>query len=137
MVPYKILDAYALMAFFEDEPGANFVRGLLVEAESGNIKLAMTVVNLGEIWYSIARAVSAAQADVFIQEIRGMSIEIVDAHWPLTHQAAIYKSKGGISYADCFAAALARLRDAELVTGDPEFKKLGDEITMVWKHGNG
>jgi ribonuclease VapC len=135
MIPCKILDAYALIAFFEDEPGANFVRELLVEAESGNVKLAMTVVNLGEIWYSIARAVSAAQADIFVQEIRGMSIEIVDADWPLTHQTAIYKSKGGISYADCFAAALAKLREAELVTADPELKKLGNEITIVWENG--
>jgi ribonuclease VapC len=133
MTPKKILDAYALIAFFEDEPGANFVRGLLVEAESGKIKLAMAVVNLGEVWYSIARTVSAKQADLCIQEIRRMSIEIVDANWALTHQAAIYKSKGGISYADCYAAALAKLREAELVTADPEFKKLGNEITTVWE----
>ncbi|MDP2975514.1 MAG: type II toxin-antitoxin system VapC family toxin [Anaerolineales bacterium] len=132
MTATKILDTFALIAFFEDEPGADFVRELLLEAESKNIKLAMTVVNLGEVWYSIARTVSAEQADATVQEIRGMSIEIIDADWKLTHQAAIYKARGGISYADCYAAALAKLRKAEVITGDPEFQKLKDEVTTAW-----
>ncbi|MDP3184617.1 MAG: type II toxin-antitoxin system VapC family toxin [Anaerolineales bacterium] len=132
MTATKILDTFALIAFFEDEPGADFVRELLLEAESKNIKLAMTVVNLGEVWYSISRTVSPEQADATVQEIRGMSIEIIDADWKLTHQAAIYKARGGISYADCYAAALAKLRKAEVITGDPEFQKLKDEVTTAW-----
>lgn len=132
MTVTKILDTFALIAFFEDEPGADFVRELLLEAESKNIELAMTVVNLGEVWYSIARTVSAEQADATVQEIRGLSIEIINADWKLTHQAAIYKARGGISYADCFAAALAKLRKAEVITGDPEFQKLKDEVTTAW-----
>ena len=132
MTVTKILDTFALIAFFEDEPGADFVRELLLEAESKNIKLAVTVVNLGEIWYSIARTVSPEQADATVQEIRGMSIEIIDADWKLTHQAAIYKARGGISYADCYAAALAKLRKAEVITGAPEFQKLKDEVTTAW-----
>jgi predicted nucleic acid-binding protein len=132
MTATKVLDTYALIAFFEDEPGADFVRSLLLEAESGSLKLAMCVVNLGEIWYSIARTVSPAQADALIEEIQGMSIEIVDADWKLTYQAAIFKSKGGLSYADCYSAALGKLRQAELVTDDPEFQKLKGEITTAW-----
>ena len=129
----KILDAYALIAFFEDEPGANFVHQLLIEAASGEIQLAMCVVNLGEIWYSIARTVSPEQADAIITEIQGMSIEMVNADWELTHQAAVFKSMGGLSYADCFTAALGKLRQAEIVTGDPEFQKLAGEIKTIWQ----
>jgi ribonuclease VapC len=135
MAALKILDAYALIAFFEDEPGADFVRGLLLEAESGGLKLAMSVVNLGEVWYSVARSVSPERADAIIEDIRGMPIEIVDAGWPLTYQAAIYKSKGGLSYADCFGAALAKLLQAEIITGDPEFRKLAGEISTTWSVG--
>lgn len=132
MAATKILDAYALLAFFEDEPGADFVRSLLLEAESGSLKLAMCVVNLGEVWYSVARTVSPAQADALIEEIQGLSIEIVDAGWKLTHQAAIFKSTGGLSYAGCYTAALGKLRQAEVVTGDPEFQKLRGEINTAW-----
>ncbi len=129
----KILDAYALIAFFEDEPGADYVRELLLEAESSRLQLAMCVVNLGEIWYSVARAVSPQQADAILDEIRTLSIEIVDADWPLTYQAAIYKARGGLAYADCYAAALAKLRQGEVVTGDPEFSRLAGEITISWR----
>lgn len=132
MTPVKIMDAYAMIAFFEDEPGADFVRRLLLEAESGSLELAMSVVNLGEVWYSVARAVSPEQANAIIDEIQGMSISIVDADWPLTRQAAVYKSRGGLSYVDCYTAALGKLMRAEVVTGDPEFKKLKGEITIVW-----
>ena len=127
-----VLDSYALMAFFEDEPGADFVREVLLEAEDGGTKLLMSVVNLGEVWYSIARTNSAEIADQYAQEIMGMAIEIVEADWELTHQAAAFKANGNISYADCFAAALAKIHKAELITGDEEFKVLGDEIKISW-----
>jgi ribonuclease VapC len=128
----KVLDAYALMAFFEDEPGADLVRGLLLKAEESDLKLLMSVVNLGEVWYSIARATSPDTADQYIQEINGMAIDIVDADWPLTHQAAVFKANGKLAYGDCFAAALAKNRKAELITGDTEFKALEGEIKISW-----
>jgi|SRR5215216_6308598 len=128
----KVLDSYALMAFFEDEPGANFVRGLIHKAVESDTNLLMTVVNLGEVWYSIARTNSAETADQYIHEIKGLGIEIIDVDWALTRQAAAFKVNGNISYGDCFAAALAKLKKAELVTGDKEFKSLDGEIKIFW-----
>ncbi|HET9588026.1 MAG TPA: type II toxin-antitoxin system VapC family toxin [Anaerolineales bacterium] len=128
----NVLDSYALMAFFEDEPGADFVRGLLLKAEESSGDLLMSVVNLGEVWYAIARTNSAEIADQYIDDIMGMAIEVVDADWQLTRQAALFKANGNISYADCFAAALAKARKAELVTGDKEIKVLQDEIKISW-----
>ena len=95
------MDAHALMTFFLDETGADTVRDVLLQAQAGHVTLAMSVVNLGEIWYSITRAVSPATADQYIQRIRGMAIEIVDANWQITLQAAVFKAYGNISYADC------------------------------------
>jgi predicted nucleic acid-binding protein len=131
-MPTKVLDSYALMAFFEDEPGADFVRGLLQKAVESDTTLLMTVVNLGEVWYAIARNNSPEIADQYIHEIKGMGVEIVEADWNLTRQAAAFKANGNISYADCFAAALAKLKKAELVTGDKEFKALEGEIKISW-----
>ncbi|MCW5875687.1 MAG: type II toxin-antitoxin system VapC family toxin [Anaerolineales bacterium] len=128
----KILDAYAIMAFFENEPGADYVRNLIIKAEEKKLKLLMSVVNLGEVWYSVARSYSPGTADTCIQEIEGMAIEIVNADWQQTLQAAQYKQNGGLAYADCFAAALAKSRKAELVTGDMEFLLLEDQIKIFW-----
>ena len=128
----KVLDSYALMAFFEDEPGADLVRDLILKAEENRRKSLISVVNLGEVWYSIARTNSSEVADQYIGEIEGMAIEVVDADWQLTRQAATFKVNGNISFADCFAAALAKQKKAELITGDKEFKNLEDEIKISW-----
>ena len=43
-----------------------------------------------------------------------------------------FKARYKLSLADAFAAALAKERKAELVTGDPEFKALEKEIKIDW-----
>ena len=130
----KVLDSHALMALFNDESGAEEIEKLLVKAESGSPKLLMSVINWGEIYYSVMRAVSPEMAGEKAREIAGMQIELVpvDADLHLVRQAAIFKATKKMSYADCFAAALAKLRNAELITGDPEFKAVEDQIKIDW-----
>ena len=128
----KILDSFALLAFLQDEPGAQTVEDLILQAQDGKVKLTMCVVNLGEIWYSIFRKSSGVTADHYIEQIQGMPIEIVDANWELTRQAAAYKAKGNISYADCYVAALAKLCGGPIVTGDKEFASLEKELGVIW-----
>ena len=131
----KVLDSWALLAFFEDEPAAEHVEKLLVKAEEGTHKLLLCVVNWGEIYYNLMRKVSQEAAEQKAREIAGLTIEIVgvDAdNLDLVRQAAIYKATRKLSYADAFAAALAKISDAELVTGDQEFKQVEDEIKIGW-----
>ena len=129
-----VLDAHALMVLFNDEPGADEVEKILVKAESGTPRLLMSVVNWGEIYYSIMRGASQEMADSKAHEIAGMRIELVpvDARdLELIRQAAIFKATKKMSYADCFAAALAMTRNAELVTGDSEFKVVEAELKKI------
>jgi ribonuclease VapC len=128
----KIFDSFAMLAFFRDEAGSQYIEDLLMQAQEGKISLVMCVVNVGEVFYSAMRTDSQDSAEQFIEEIQSMPIEIVEVDWELTRQAAIYKSKGNISYADCFAAALAKIRNGEVVTGDKEFKALEKEIKITW-----
>lgn len=127
-----VLDSFALMSFFQNEKGADAVREMILDSVDGKIELSICTVNLGEVWYAVARKISIERADALLNEIQNMPIEIVDADWELTRQAAEYKMTGKISYADCFAAALSKIRKAELVTGDDEFKKLQAEIKIKW-----
>jgi uncharacterized protein len=128
----KVLDAYALMVFFEDEPGADFMRGLIYKAVESDVNLLMSIVSLGEVWYAIARNTSPEIADQYIHEIKGLGVEIVDVDWSITRQASAFKVTGDISYGDCFAAALAKIRKAELITGDKNFKSLDNQIKISW-----
>lgn len=43
-----------------------------------------------------------------------------------------YPAEHPIALGDCFAAATAQREKATLLTGDPEFKKLGDLVQVEW-----
>lgn len=130
----KVLDSWALIAFLEDEPAAEQVEKLLTQAAAEKHKLLLSVVNWGEIYYNTMREVSREAAERTTREIAALPIDIVgvsdDLH--LAKQAAIYKATHKMAYADCFAAALAKTKNAELLTGDPEFKALEKEIKINW-----
>lgn len=130
----KVLDSWALIAFFEDEPAAEEVESLLVKAETGRHKLLLSLISWGEVYYDTMREASQEAAEQKAREIAGLAIELVgvDENLGLVRQAAIYKATRKMSYADAFAAALARIRNAELVTGDREFRLVEDEIKIDW-----
>lgn len=128
----KILDGWALMALFHEESAADEVEKLLAQAAVDRHNLLMSVVNWGEIYYSVMRGASPEIAEQKAREIAAMPIEIVPADLQQTHQAAIFKATKKMSYADCFGAALAKIKNAEFVTGDPEFKEIEKEIKINW-----
>jgi len=126
-----VFDSWAILAYVQAEPSGRHVKSLLLE--SADVRpLWMSNINLGEVWYTLARRNSAAYASHHIAELAQIGIERVDVDWPMVLQAAEYKSRHKISYADGFAAALAHQRNAELVTGDQEFRSLESEIRIRW-----
>ena len=127
-----VLDSWAIIAYLEDEASAESVADIIADAHEQDIPLLMSVVNAGEVWYIVARESSAADADASINQLRDLGIEFVDADWNLAKDAGYFKSRNKMSFADCFAAALAKQRKAHLATGDPEFKQVESEIAINW-----
>ena len=127
-----VFDSWAILAYVQAEPAGARVRSLLIEVTEARRSLWMTNINLGEVWYMLARRNSGAYASQQLAELGQIGIERVDIDWPTVLQAADYKSRHKISYADAFAAALAKQRHAELVTGDREFQALESEIKIHW-----
>jgi ribonuclease VapC len=127
-----VLDSWAVIAYLEDEPSAGKIGDIMAGAHEAATPLLMTVINVGEVWYTVAREDSTDAADESFKDIADLGIRVVDADWDLTLQAARFKVKGRISYADCYAAALAKNLAVPLVTGDPEFERLEKEISIIW-----
>jgi len=130
----KVLDSWVLMALFNDQSGAEQAENLLHDAATARCRLLMCVVNWGEIYYSIMRAHSQQAAEEKARQIAALPIELVpvEADLALVRQAAVFKASYRISYADAFAAALAKISKAELVTGDPEFEPLKGDVKIRW-----
>ena len=127
-----VLDSWAVIAYLGDEEAGGKVAEIMADAHENKVPLKMSILNVGEVWYSVARQTSENEADQAVAELKELGIEFVDADWKMTRIAAAYKSKHKMSYADCFAAALAKVEHAELVTGDKEFKEVENTIKVVW-----
>lgn len=128
----KVLDTHGLLVFLEREPGFEKVKSLFVAALEEDENLLMTSVNFGEVYYIILREFGEKKVNEVEKIIRTLPIEIVDVDMQLAREAARFKATKRISYADCFAAALAKLHKGEVVTGDKEFKALEDEVKISW-----
>lgn len=127
-----VLDSWPVIAYLQGEGPARSVIDIIAGAHASGAALAMSTVNAGEVWYIIAQRCGPDEADRAIELVRSLSIKIVEVDSETSRIAAGFKAKGGISYADCFAAALAKQNKATLVTGDREFKQLENEISIVW-----
>jgi ribonuclease VapC len=129
-----VLDSYAIMAYLEAEHGGERICSLLEAAEKGSCRLFMCIINLGEVVYIVERERGLPKAQEILARIEELPIEIVDADRKLTLAAAHIKKGCPVAYADCFAAALSQVRNAILITGDPEFRKIETscDIAVEW-----
>ena len=127
-----VLDCFALMVYFNDEPGADKVEELLNQAKSGKMTLLFSRINWGEFYYSTVRIRGEFKAKDVLNIVEQLPIEIVDVDKEQVFEAASFKARNKIAYADCFAAALAKRENCPLVTGDKEFKALESEIKVIW-----
>ncbi|HTQ62217.1 MAG TPA: type II toxin-antitoxin system VapC family toxin [Candidatus Solibacter sp.] len=127
-----VLDASALMTFFENRPGADKVEDLIHLAVAGKRHLLMSVVNWGEVYYSTWRAHGPGVARKIIEDIGKLPIELVPTDLDLTRLAAELRSNHKLPYTDCFAAALAAHRKASLATSDPDFSSVQKLLDTLW-----
>ena len=128
----QVLDSHALLALLRDEPGAEAVATLLEKAGQRDQPVHMSEVNYAEVQYTIRRKDGDAAWQTIAAELVAAPIQFHPADRRLADVAADFKSRFKMRLADAFAAALAKEKNAELVTGDPEFKAVGKEIKIHW-----
>lgn len=128
----QVLDSHALLKLLRDETGAEAVAHILEKAGLRDQPVHMTDVNYAEVQYIVRRKDGDAAWQTIAQELPAAPIEFHPTNRRLADLAADFKARFKISLADAFAAALAKEKKAELVTGDPEFKPLEKEIKINW-----
>jgi predicted nucleic acid-binding protein len=131
-VPVFVLDSFAVMAHFQAESGGDRVLDLLEKADVGEVSLAMSLINVGDIAYLASRQRGHKLAKSLVGDLRALPITFYEATEEHILSAAWLKAKHPISYADAFAVSLAQELKASLATGDPEFKQMGDSISLFW-----
>ena len=131
----SVLDSWAILDWLQgEEPARAKVRELLEQASRGVAKVSISLINVGEIFYLVAKRHGAAPAERFLADFAMMPIQALLPDRKLILGAARLKSRYPISYADAFAAETAREQNAILVTGDPELWQLSkrEPIDILW-----
>jgi uncharacterized protein len=128
-----VLDACALIAYFNNEIGANHVEKILSQA---NCTRLMSIINVYEVCYDSARVAGFNEGLRLYQEIKKLPITIMREIEDdvLTH-AIHFKITYQVSVADSIALGLAKSRKATLVTSDHhEFDPVAaaNELSFSW-----
>jgi predicted nucleic acid-binding protein len=127
-----VLDSHALLAYFEGEASGALVRTLIQEAEQRRIRLYVSLINWGEVFYIVRREKGEMAAHEVVARLDILPITLRNVDRRLVQAAAILKAAHPIAYADAFAAATANLLNVPVVTGDPEFRRLQPQTEVLW-----
>ena len=127
-----ILDSYAVLALLGKEPGHDRVFELLNRSKKGKAWVAMTWVNVGEVAYIVQRRRDISHVHQILANLESSKVVFVGVEQQLALKAADLKAEFPIAYADAYAAALAEIKGAVLITGDPEFKVLENKLSIEW-----
>lgn len=130
--PKYVLDAFALFALIQKEDGEKRVAELLDQAQQGRLSLYLSLINWGEILYTIRREQGAELADEMIHDLDNGPILLAEVNRARVEAAAHIKSRYAVSYGDAFAIALAQELGATVVTGDREFKAVEQAVPVLW-----
>ena len=128
----SVLDSYAVLAYLFGERGHEKVVTLLEKAAESHKNALIAAPNWAEVRYQVERKSGAQRWTAIREKLLALPVEVVPVGVDLAETAGALKASRKMSLADCFAAALAKERRADLYTGDPEFKAVETEIKVVW-----
>ncbi|HUC29185.1 MAG TPA: type II toxin-antitoxin system VapC family toxin [Candidatus Acidoferrum sp.] len=132
-----VLDANALYRFLIGGPGADIVAALFRQARDAEQPLRMSVVNWGEVYYTIARVRGFDETSQVMDRVKMLPLTILDANELTTTRAARLKAGYGLPYADCFAAATVAVGDVLVTSDAKDFRKIaGLDIVALPAHKN-
>lgn len=132
MTAVAVADAWAVLAFARgEEPAAGVMRRLLRRARSGNLRLVINVINLGEVYYRMAQVAGDEKAQEWMDLLRALPLDTIQAREPLVMDAARLKARYRLGYADAFAVATARLERGPVITGDADIIALPKGVVRV------
>ncbi len=130
-----VLDSFALIGYLENEGFSAKIEKFLKQARQDKIRIYLHAIHLGEVYYITLREQGQDVADLAFTRIKAFPLRYIETiDEKLIRIAARLKAMYPISFADSFAAALATIHNATLLTGDPQLKKVEkkEDISIDW-----
>lgn len=128
----RVLDMWPILEWMNRrQPATEAVEKLFDESIVGTVRLFMSAINVGEVYYFLRKRHSERLAESWRESSRTLPVTIEVPTMDNIWDAALLKGQYPIAYADAFAAALALKYRCPLVTGDPEFRSIAD-LELDW-----
>ncbi len=122
-----VLDASAVIRFFDKEAGGLRVFAILKDCEAGDAKAYISAVQWGEVVGNLYKRFGPQNESSLMDVLPLSGVEVVSTDGEQAARAARLKVDRGIAYADAFALDVAmRSADHVLVTADYGFKAVDD-----------
>ena len=122
-----LLDTSALVAFLENEAGADRVEEILKTKS-----LIIPFVALLEIYYITLKGKGQEFAEKRYAMLKSLPAEFVwEIDEPILLDAGRFKGRHNLSLADAIIAAMAKKHEAVLIHKDPEYEQLDNEVKQL------
>ena len=125
------LDTSALVAYLEDEPGADRVQDILFRSDRGSVRVFASFMTYMEVLYGVWRCRGEREAKGAYLRLKALPMERMSQNERLLVTAARIKASCPLSVADAWIAATARETSSTLVHKDPEFRSLRGEVPLL------
>lgn len=126
-----VLDASAILAYVDDEPGADTVQKHLLAARADRLQIFACFVTLTEVRYITIQEKGEAAADCLVGLVKSWPMHWVHSDEQLCLLAARFKAHNSLSLADAFVAATAFRLQAAVMHKDPEFESVRSLVKLV------
>lgn len=130
-MPTYVLDASALLRYFDDEAGSDRMLEIIRACATGRARVCVSAIQWGEIAGRLCKKVGSAGTTNLLTGLLPSEAEIVTVTGERAVHAAEIRLDHRISYADAFAVELV-LDSPEhvFVTADYGFKAVDDLIRI-------
>jgi predicted nucleic acid-binding protein len=133
---YYVLDSSAVIAYFNDEAGAEIIETLLNKATNLNCVILMHNASVAEFYYDSLYRSAEQDAGLVLKTLTSYPIlfnETISKE--LIKLIGYFKTHYKISFADSFVLATAKMNNASVLTSDhhefDEVEKSGD-VMFEW-----
>lgn len=123
-----VLDTSALLAYIENEDGADEIGTLLMNALDGRDEISISTVSCIEVYYISIQEQGDIIARDRLRLIEDLPIVLEPLDGKLIRTIGDFKATNAMSFADSCIAGLAKFKDAILVHKDPEFEQIEGDV---------
>ena len=123
-----VLHTSALLAYIENEEGADEVETLFVNALDSTVEIFISTVTCIEVFYISLQEQGNVVAANRLKLIENLPLTQQPLNQQLTKIVGEIKASKAMSFADSCIAGLAKFKNAVLVHKDPEFEQIEEDV---------